>query len=165
MLTLLVVLYVYLIIVFSAHLSFIFFFLMIRRPPRSTLFPYTTLFRSVFIRRGPRPLPTTALPHRERASHERDRNENDCGHRKYCCDRGGVGDFRGFRTWTGTPVPNVCAQSPPAFLIRHRFRSEAQSGDNRCRRRSHVFPTNCTRHIHPGAGHSLHGANGSTHRK
>src|SRR2546421_6267905 len=28
-----------------AHLFF--FFLMIRRPPRSTLFPYTTLFRSV----------------------------------------------------------------------------------------------------------------------
>src|SRR5258708_11675874 len=26
-----------------------FFFLMIRRPPRSTLFPYTTLFRSVFM--------------------------------------------------------------------------------------------------------------------
>src|SRR2546430_14591281 len=28
---------------------FFFFFLMIRRPPRSTLFPYTTLFRSVAI--------------------------------------------------------------------------------------------------------------------
>src|SRR3712207_7992111 len=27
----------------------IFFFLMIRRPPRSTLFPYTTLFRSEFL--------------------------------------------------------------------------------------------------------------------
>src|SRR5579872_7576392 len=27
-------------------LIFFFFFLMIRRPPRSTLFPYTTLFRS-----------------------------------------------------------------------------------------------------------------------
>src|SRR6266487_6597506 len=27
--------------------SFLFFFLMIRRPPRSTLFPYTTLFRSI----------------------------------------------------------------------------------------------------------------------
>src|SRR3712207_8397513 len=26
--------------------KFLFFFLMIRRPPRSTLFPYTTLFRS-----------------------------------------------------------------------------------------------------------------------
>src|SRR6266540_5936615 len=29
-----------------------FFFLMIRRPPRSTLFPYTTLFRSLRGRRG-----------------------------------------------------------------------------------------------------------------
>src|SRR6266487_1244185 len=29
-----------------AHVLFVFFFLMIRRPPRSTLFPYTTLFRS-----------------------------------------------------------------------------------------------------------------------
>src|SRR5436309_15304573 len=28
---------------------FFFFFLMIRRPPRSTLFPYTTLFRSYLI--------------------------------------------------------------------------------------------------------------------
>src|SRR3712207_7762147 len=28
------------------YVTFIFFFLMIRRPPRSTLFPYTTLFRS-----------------------------------------------------------------------------------------------------------------------
>src|SRR5574344_2348376 len=27
-------------------ICFFFFFLMIRRPPRSTLFPYTTLFRS-----------------------------------------------------------------------------------------------------------------------
>src|SRR2546427_5911614 len=30
----------------SFHLILFFFFLMIRRPPRSTLFPYTTLFRS-----------------------------------------------------------------------------------------------------------------------
>src|SRR6266567_7039429 len=39
---------------------FFFFFLMIRRPPRSTLFPYTTLFRSWSATRrrtaaGPRP--------------------------------------------------------------------------------------------------------------
>src|SRR6202522_4683080 len=34
--------------------SFLFFFLMIRRPPRSTLFPYTTLFRSVERRSFPR---------------------------------------------------------------------------------------------------------------
>src|SRR5258708_21376816 len=31
----------------NSHQIFIFFFLMIRRPPRSTLFPYTTLFRSI----------------------------------------------------------------------------------------------------------------------
>src|SRR5215467_15386499 len=33
-------------IVSLLYLPFFFFFLMIRRPPRSTLFPYTTLFRS-----------------------------------------------------------------------------------------------------------------------
>src|SRR2546430_7684082 len=32
--------------VYSTCYFFFFFFLMIRRPPRSTLFPYTTLFRS-----------------------------------------------------------------------------------------------------------------------
>src|SRR3712207_8899623 len=31
----------------DSSLVVLFFFLMIRRPPRSTLFPYTTLFRSV----------------------------------------------------------------------------------------------------------------------
>src|SRR5256885_14722697 len=31
---------------FHSILNLFFFFLMIRRPPRSTLFPYTTLFRS-----------------------------------------------------------------------------------------------------------------------
>src|SRR2546427_6907591 len=30
-------------------MSLFFFFLMIRRPPRSTLFPYTTLFRSDWV--------------------------------------------------------------------------------------------------------------------
>src|SRR5436305_8461288 len=33
-------------IFYGAAIFFRFFFLMIRRPPRSTLFPYTTLFRS-----------------------------------------------------------------------------------------------------------------------
>src|SRR2546430_9108715 len=31
----------------ASAMIFFFFFLMIRRPPRSTLFPYTTLFRSI----------------------------------------------------------------------------------------------------------------------
>src|SRR2546425_9769341 len=32
----------------SLYVTSFFFFLMIRRPPRSTLFPYTTLFRSLW---------------------------------------------------------------------------------------------------------------------
>src|SRR2546430_261543 len=39
-------LYFFLLILSSLLLLLFFFFLMIRRPPRSTLFPYTTLFRS-----------------------------------------------------------------------------------------------------------------------
>src|SRR5215217_9793422 len=35
--------------VFGSVEFFFFFFLMIRRPPRSTLFPYTTLFRSLHL--------------------------------------------------------------------------------------------------------------------
>src|SRR2546430_5501642 len=40
------------------RLYLFFFFLMIRRPPRSTLFPYTTLFRSPTVWAG---LPLTAV--------------------------------------------------------------------------------------------------------
>src|SRR5229473_7104640 len=49
----------------TPHLSstlFIFFFLMIRRPPRSTLFPYTTLFRSPSRRPGRRCRPGPGSP-------------------------------------------------------------------------------------------------------
>src|SRR2546429_3686039 len=38
----------------SPPYRFFFFFLMIRRPPRSPLFPYTTLFRSIACARGAR---------------------------------------------------------------------------------------------------------------
>src|SRR5258707_5933407 len=37
---------------YTISVVFFFFFLMIRRPPRSTLFPYTTLFRSRVIAFG-----------------------------------------------------------------------------------------------------------------
>src|SRR5256885_15882660 len=64
------------------HLLFFFFFLMIRRPPRSTLFPYTTLFRSRRMpeeQGGPHPdgVEPAPLDHREhpvtieREQHER----------------------------------------------------------------------------------------------
>src|SRR2546422_9775835 len=48
----------------SSSNLFSFFFLMIRRPPRSTLFPYTTLFRSAEIGRVGEPLGGMAIdPH------------------------------------------------------------------------------------------------------
>src|SRR5438128_8542201 len=53
---------------------FSFFFLMIRRPPRSTLFPYTTLFRSapaLAARRGIAPDPRRAPPLHLRAGARR----------------------------------------------------------------------------------------------
>src|SRR2546425_3770936 len=47
------------------HMCTYFFFLMIRRPPRSTLFPYTTLFRSaVQSRCDPRARAAPAAPAR-----------------------------------------------------------------------------------------------------
>src|SRR5205823_13566131 len=52
---------VYILVLFVLYISRVllflfFFFLMIRRPPRSTLFPYTTLFRS-----DPCPLPKGSM--------------------------------------------------------------------------------------------------------
>src|SRR6266511_929516 len=50
---------------YSLLTLFFFFFLMIRRPPRSTLFPYTTLFRSRRVARGwPRRTPWRPTPRR-----------------------------------------------------------------------------------------------------
>src|SRR3712207_9428365 len=46
----------------SIHVVQLFFFLMIRRPPRSTLFPYTTLFRSAPPGRSPGPFTPRCPP-------------------------------------------------------------------------------------------------------
>src|SRR3712207_8176915 len=55
---------------------------MIRRPPRSTLFPYTTLFRSLPLRQGPRrqapPRERSRLhDHSSRKPHRRGRSRQD----------------------------------------------------------------------------------------
>src|SRR6266542_5853202 len=52
---------------FTSIFLFFFFFLMIRRPPRSTLFPYTTLFRSAT------PRAWSAPGHVTRRAHHRGR--------------------------------------------------------------------------------------------
>src|SRR3990170_8290145 len=54
---------------------FFFFFLMIRRPPRSTLFPYTTLFRSTRPRRAPSAGTTSGSRPRSRAGGRSGRSE------------------------------------------------------------------------------------------
>src|SRR5438552_19105023 len=48
---------------YSTYILIHFFFLMIRRPPRSTLFPYTTLFRSSRRNTTPRSGPPARSPH------------------------------------------------------------------------------------------------------
>src|SRR5207302_10227357 len=59
---------------FTIHLvSAFFFFLMIRPPPRSTLFPYTTLFRSARCTRRAR----STLGNRDSAAHGRDSRRRD----------------------------------------------------------------------------------------
>src|SRR5258707_11732845 len=49
--------------------SLLFFFLMIRRPPRSTLFPYTTLFRSDSLNARLMKMPVTGNARRESFAH------------------------------------------------------------------------------------------------
>src|SRR2546423_4346422 len=68
----------------NLFLSLFFFFLMIRRPPRSTLFPYTTLFRSAVghVRRRLFAVAVDALDlgaplhFHEAAAHDRRHHEN-----------------------------------------------------------------------------------------
>src|SRR6266542_999956 len=76
----------------SSNWLFSFFFLMLRRPPSSTLFPYTTLFRSRALgvrgrRRQPRHLggPTERRPLPDRA---RRRGEHDAEPRQELRPRG-----------------------------------------------------------------------------
>src|SRR5271163_1065900 len=70
-----------------------FFFLMIRRPPRSTLFPYTTLFRShpllrVSARRGgdadPRPAPEPGRPGGDRKSTRLNSSHDQISYAVFC---------------------------------------------------------------------------------
>src|SRR5258707_8823969 len=58
-------------------MSSFFFFLMIRRPPRSTLFPYTTLFRSPFEHRPRGPCRSERAPLGTGRSHARSRRRSE----------------------------------------------------------------------------------------
>src|SRR5438034_9546637 len=73
------------------YFTSLFFFLMIRRPPRSTLFPYTTLFRS----RRPHALagadPARALRADARLAHRRSRGAAEPDAARGAVARGGEG--------------------------------------------------------------------------
>src|SRR5690348_18246516 len=75
-----------------------FFFLMIRRPPRSTLFPYTTLFRSR--RAGLRQRRDRLIEHAEHAP-------DDVGHRRLD-HRAAVGRSEEHTSELQSPVHLVC---------------------------------------------------------
>src|SRR5271163_5138479 len=69
------------------YLSSFFFFLMIRRPPRSTLFPYTTLFRSSAAtgwRRGFAPSDCAALPPEDRKSTRLNSSHDQISYAVFC---------------------------------------------------------------------------------
>src|SRR5258705_10289735 len=68
----------------------IFFFLMIRRPPRSTLFPYTTLFRSQQQGCGVRVLGGRRQPREERQPQHRRRAQGGKAARPQDLRRGGA---------------------------------------------------------------------------
>src|SRR6266542_876429 len=59
---------------------FLFFFLMIRRPPRSTLFPYTTLFRSRPTLLALEPRCEPHVPEHDQEGHENTQDDEQYGH-------------------------------------------------------------------------------------
>src|SRR5258708_25542557 len=98
----------------SIDLFSVFFFLMIRRPPRSTLFPYTTLFRSLSAGHAGRD------GHR-RSTARRSRGANDwlrCHHARA-------------RDGRAAPAPRWRAPRPPSRPSRsEEHTSELQSPDH-----------------------------------
>src|SRR5688572_31832723 len=86
---------------------FLFFFLMIRRPPRSTLFPYTTLFRSPTTRtssaRPTRSLstPATASPPGRSEEHTSNSSHSQISYAVFCLKKKNPPHLRAARRTCG----------------------------------------------------------------
>src|SRR2546426_12557705 len=99
---------------------------MIRRPPRSTLFPYTTLFRSVLLAPGDDRRAEEGDPHHEEdlhlvTAHHRDAEHvtaDDAGEIQNHCDDQGRGqrDLDPPRQALDEPVDHRAAQCPSSVL-------------------------------------------------
>src|SRR2546425_1350428 len=106
--------------------EFFFFFLMIRRPPRSTLFPYTTLFRSAVSRVNRAPPP--AIPMRR-----------------------GAGRRTSARTCARRRLPRTRSEEHTselqslAYLVCRLLLEKKKKMKKRCDENIHAYNTGCTR--------------------
>src|SRR2546430_5357185 len=92
-----------------------FFFLMIRRPPRSTLFPYTTLFRSAWApARGATPAAGSRARSRAPARSEEHTSELQSQSNLVC---------RLLLEKKKTRISRPAVESTSWFLLRHSFRA------------------------------------------
>src|SRR3712207_8259951 len=85
-----------------------FFFLMIRRPPRSTLFPYTTLFRSVY-----------SAPQAVSRRGDRLIGETRAGGSAPSAVEGGLEQIGRAHVWT--PVPPKIPMAASSFKKKHTY--------------------------------------------
>src|SRR2546422_5884818 len=90
-----------------SHFLYFFFFLMIRRPPRSTLFPYTTLFRS------PVMVAEYLVPGKELIGPQQQLGKIDHALALALLVVGGVD----LRKTAGDFVPDLDVSGPPALLF------------------------------------------------
>src|SRR6476660_3519817 len=122
-------------IVLGSCLSLLFFFLMIRRPPRSTLFPYTTLFRSSpsprHERGGVRP---NVSPVARRPGRSRDRRRRRAARRLAPAPRP-VAKRRYAPPSAGTSRRSAQTGSPPPRSASTRFQPDRR-GQKRTARRA-----------------------------
>src|SRR3954467_8184980 len=101
-------------------LGFGFFFLMIRRPPRSTLFPYTTLFRSEVRRAAAPPHRGQPRVHPARRTSDRKSTRLNSSHTiisyaVFCFQKTDASVFRYMQSYS--PSANVRPKSyPPMFI-------------------------------------------------
>src|SRR2546427_440345 len=126
----------------------IFFFLMIRRPPRSTLFPYTTLFRSHPRSRGDCGWQPVPAGDRVRADRPNVRD-----HSGRCPRRGGVHAVAPSRQHHAHPAAGAARR---VVVERHRARRDlAGALRHRCRardRHGHVLAQRRLAAVAPGVG-------------
>src|ERR1043166_7179238 len=98
---------------------FFFFFLMIRRPPRSTLFPYTTLFRAAAVNPGSGASPVRAISRRRRRYHAHSSQRDGRGKSGRAEHHGGESreeSTDGDHVESGDAVNKLCSGLVLAFL-------------------------------------------------